>query len=166
MARNCTVAHGQRKVKADGRRSSEAAHKLMLMTEAALKHLDLEVELRDAFLKARNLPTPGARRREERRLAGVLRLGDLGEIEQRLANQEEGGRADGRLFKMVEAWRTRLIAGDTAALEAFHQEHPGQERRVLDKMIHEAVREDARGKPKGAKKALFRYIATTLKASS
>ena len=154
----------RRKVKSDGRRSAEAAHQLMLMPEAALGRLDLDEELRHAFLHARTIQHPGARRREERRLAGVLRQGDLGDIEEKLASQEQSGRADGRLFKQVEAWRTRLISGGAEALEAFHLEHPGQERRVLDKMVHAAAREDSRGKPKGAKKALFRHIATILKA--
>lgn len=155
----------RRKVKEAGRRSSEAAHTLMLMPEMALRHLDLEEELRDAFLRARELQNVGARRREERRLAGVLRQGDLGEIEQQLSRQEQTGQADARLFKQVEAWRSRLIEDGEPALEEFHRQHPDQEQRTLDKMVHEARREHLQGKPRGAKKALFRQIATVLKGA-
>ena len=153
----------RRKVKQAGRRSTAAAHTLMVMPEMALRHLDLEEDLRDSFLRARELPNMGAQRREERRLAGVLRLGDLGEIEERLSRQEQAGRADARLFQRVEAWRTRLIEDGEPAVEEFLQQHPGQEARTLAKMAHEARREHQQGKPKGAKKALFRHIATVLK---
>ena len=156
----------RRKVKQAGRRSTEASHTLMMMPEMALRHLDLEEGLRDAFLRARELPNMGARRREERRLAGVLRQCDLGEIEQLLSRQEQAGRADAHLFKQVEAWRTRLIEGGEPALEEFHRQHPVQEQRILDKMAHEARREILHGKPKGAKKALFRHIATLLKETA
>lgn len=150
----------RRKVKEAGRRSSEAAHTLMQMPEMALRHIDLEEELRDAFLRARKIPQMGARRREQRRLAGVLRQGDLDQLEQKLTAQD--GAADARLFKQVEAWRTRLIEDGKPALEQFHQQHPGLEQRILDKMVHEACREQQYGKPRGAKKALFGHLATIL----
>ncbi len=153
----------RRKVKQAGRRSSEAAHTLMLMPEYLLRRLEMEEGLRVAFLKAREFKSSGARRREERRLAGVLRQGDIGEIEQLLASQEQFDKADARLFKQVVVWRTRLIDDDRLALDDFHQKYPGQEVRTLDKMVHEARREQLKGKPKGAKKALFRHIATVLK---
>jgi ribosome-associated protein len=154
----------RRDIKAAGRRSAAAAHALMLMPDAALGRLDLDDELIAAFLKARDINHVGARRREERRLAGVLRLGDLDEMEEKLASQEKSGKADGRMFKQAEAWRTRLLTDGAEALEAFHQAFPEQERQVLDKMFQDACREDVQGKPKGAKKALFRHIAGVLKA--
>ncbi len=153
----------RRKVKEAGRRSAAAAHTLMQMPEMSLRRLDLDQGLREAFLAARAIHNRGARRREERRLAGVLRRGDLNEIEEQLSSQEQAGQADARLFQQVEAWRARLIEGDTTALAEFHQTHPAQEPRTMDKMVHEARREQARGKPRGAKKALFRHIATLLK---
>ena len=50
-----------------------------------------------------------------------------------------------------------------AALDAFHEQHPDQERRTLDKLVHEAGRERLSGKPRGAGKALFRHVAALLK---
>lgn len=153
----------RRMVKEAGRRSSEAAHAMMLMPEASLRRLDLEGDLRDAFLRARAMQNRGARRREERRLAGVLRQGNLDEVEEQLSRQEEAGQADARLFQQAEAWRARLLEDGKPALEAFHLQHPNLERRTVDKLVHEACREHERGKPRGAKKALFRHIAGLLK---
>jgi len=153
----------RREVKEAGRRSSSAAHQLMLMPDQALLRLDLEPQLRDAFIKARTIRNTGARRREERRLAGVLRLGSLDEIEETLKRQEEGGLADARLFKQVEVWRAQLITGGKETREAFFNEHPGQDGGALHRMVRLAIKEDSRGKPRGAKKALFRYIAGVLK---
>lgn len=154
----------RRAIKAAGRRSAAAAHTLMLMPDADLRRLDMDEELIASFLKAREINHVGARRREERRLAGVLRLGDLDEMEEKLASQEKSGKADGRMFKQAEAWRTRLLIDGAEALEAFYLAFPGQERQVLDELFHDACREDVQGKPKGAKKALFRHIADVLKA--
>ena len=153
----------RREVKEAGRRSSAVAHTLMLLPDQALLRLGLDPDLREGFLKARTIRNTGARRREERRLAGVLRLGDLDEIEQMLRRQEEGGQADARLFKKVEAWRARLIAGGREALEAFHEANPDQRGPTLHQLVRQAMQEEAHGKPRGAKKALFRHIAGVLK---
>ncbi len=153
----------RRKVKEDGRRSGEAAHTLICMPEMTLRRLDMDPDLRDAFLKAQTIQNRGARRREERRLAGVLRRGDLDEVEEQLASQEKAGQADARLFQQAEAWRTRLLEEGRPALDAFLEQYTEQEERALHKLTRDACREHVRGKPRGAKKELFRHIATLLK---
>lgn len=156
----------RREVKQQGRRSAAAAHELMTMPAASLRRLELDPELSQGFMRAREIKSTGARRREERRLAGVLRQHELDEIEGLLSSQEQSGRADARMFQQAEAWRARLINEGEAALEQFHLQHPEQQRRVLDRMVHDARREAQHGKPKGAQKALFRHIADVLKAAA
>ena len=110
----------RRKVRQDGERSTRAAHTLMSMTEAAMRRLELDPRLRQAFLAAQTITAPGARRREERRLAGVLRQEDLDELEELLSSQADSDHADARLFQRAEAWRSRLITEGAPALEEFH----------------------------------------------
>lgn len=155
----------RQQVREAGKRSSKAAHTLMSMPESALQHLDLDKDLISEFIMARNIKTSGARRREERRLAGTLRQEDLNEIEAQLTSADKADKADAHLFKQTESWRTRLIAEDNALVE-FHEQYAGQDQRIFAKLVHEAQREQQGGKPKGASKALFRHIASVLKAST
>ncbi len=153
----------RREVKRAGRRSAAAAHTLMLMPEHLFTRLDLDQELREAFTGARAIRNTGARRREERRLAGVLRQGGLDELEALLARQDQAGQADARLFKQVEAWRERLLTDSKDALAEFYEQHPGQQGSPLHQLVRQAISEQTKGKPKGAKRALFRHIAAVLR---
>src|SRR5262245_59127919 len=60
-----------------------------------------------------------ARRRAARTLAGYLRGVDIADLQQRMANVEQTGNADPRLFHAAEDWRARLIEEGSAAAEKF-----------------------------------------------
>jgi ribosome-associated protein len=146
-----------------GERSARAAHALMQLPEAEVDRLDLDRDLREAVDRARAVSPRVARRREERRLAGVLRDGDLDELEARLASLQAQTRADARQFQRAEAWRARLIDEGAAATEAFLAEHGGLDRTRWAELIAAARRERDRGKPRGARKALFREVMAVLR---
>ena len=76
---------------------------------ALLRGLGLDEDLLEVVDRARATTSPGARRREERRLAGVLRQVDAAGLKARLSNVQESGNPDTRQFQLAETWRTRLI---------------------------------------------------------
>ncbi len=154
----------QRLKREAGNRSGRLARTLMQLTDAAVERLDIDDELREAVNRARSVSSNVARRREERRLAGVLRTGDLGALEAELSSHEASGRADARLFKLAEAWRARLIDEGPPALEALQAELAGLAHERWTKLIEDAQAERVRGKPKGAATALFREVMSALRA--
>lgn len=143
-----------------GDRSGDLARKLMSLPESTLVRLELEDRLREAVDRARAITSHVARRRAERALAGELRRVEIADVERRLANVQSAGVAEPQLFHMAERWRARLIDEGDAALAAF----PGGAQDPLPKLVADAKRERATGKPPGAARALFRHVIAKLRA--
>jgi ribosome-associated protein len=143
-----------------GDRSARLARTLMAWKDAALAKLEIDDDTREEIDKARRIPSPIARRRAERELAGYLRGIDLDALEAYMINVEATGNAEPRMFKLAEQWRARLIEdGSTAAAE-----FPGGNVDPLPKLIQNARRERDTGKPPGAARALFRHVMEVLKS--
>lgn len=148
----------------DGDQSSRLARALMELSNAALGRLGLDEALQGEVDRARRITALVARRREERRLAGVIRRVDADDLEARLAKVRAGGDAHNRPFHQGEAWRARLLDEGAPALAAFVAEHPGVDPTRLAKLIADATSERTGGKPRGAGRALFRTVMAALTA--
>ena len=83
-----------------GKRSQLLAKTLMSLLEAKLAELPLDEALMEEVLDSRRHTSPPARRREERRLGGVLRLYDLDEVEAALHAATAQERAAAAMFKL------------------------------------------------------------------
>lgn len=153
-------ARRQKRAAAD--HSTKMAHTLIQLPEAELNKLALEEGLREVVDHARSMTSRGAMRREERRLAGVLRYVDLDDLETRMSNLQRSGQADVRLFHQAEHWRARLLEEGEPAAEAFCASCAGADRVVLDRLTAEATRAQSRGRPRGAGRSLFRWVMAAL----
>ena len=132
----------------------------MKATDSLINRLELDDDVHAAVARARRVTSNVARRRAERELAGDLRGADMAAIAQRLTNVATTGAADSAVLMLAEQWRTRLLADGVAAAADF----PGTVDEQLGPMLDRARRERETGKPPGAARALFRYLATALKA--
>jgi ribosome-associated protein len=151
----------------DGDQSAKLAHALMAMSAAALRRLGLDDDLRAEVDRSRRITALAARRREERRLAGVIRRIDGDALAVRIAEVERGGAAaDRRPFQQAETWRTRLLDGGPDDQAAFTAAHPTVESTRLAALVTDARRERTTGRPPGAARALFRTILTALSAAA
>jgi len=150
----------RRQQRTAGDRSARLANALMKLPVSALGKLGLDEELREAVDRARAVTSQGARRRAERALAGALRREDLVELAAKLAKLQETGSAEPQQFHLAEQWRARMLEGGLAAAAGF----PGGGAELLPRLIEQAQREKATGRPPGAARALFRHIAAALKA--
>jgi ribosome-associated protein len=151
------IARSERRKAGD--RSARLANALMKLSAQAVKKVVLDEDLQTSVLRAQAITSQVARRRAERTLAGELRRHDLDELDDRLTKVQETGNADTELFHQAERWRTRLIEAD-AALAEF----PGTTDDELPRLIDAARRERDTGKPPGAGRKLFRYVAEALRA--
>lgn len=146
------------KQKRAGDRSAEVANMLMKAPDAHIAKLEIDEDLREAIESARRVTSHIARRRAERTLAGDLRHVEIGVIEDQLARIAETGNPDARRLHLAEQWRTKLLESGMEAAATF----PGTTDDELPRLIDAARRERDTGKPPGAQKALFRYIAKAL----
>ncbi len=154
----------RRQRRESGSRAAKVARALMELRPPALESLELSDDVQAATQRARSTKSQGARRREERRLAGVLRSVDLANVEAQLQAQAQSGRADARMFQRAEAWRARLIEEGQPAIDALHAELVGLEMKRWQELVENAQRERNQGGPPGAAKTLFRCIMTALRA--
>jgi ribosome-associated protein len=158
---NRQIARG--KVRREGDRTARLARTLMELKAPVLKRLELEEELREAVDRARKVTTLIARRRAERTLAGDLRRFDTANLDDQLAKVHDGN-VDEQQFHLAEQWRTKLIAEGIGAAKTFPGGVPGSDGE-LARMIDAAKRERDTGKPPGAARALFRFVAEALKVA-
>ena len=149
----------RREQRTAGERSARLANALMKLSASAFGKLGLDEELREAVNRARAVTSQVARRRAERALAGALRREDLVELAAKLAKVQETGSAEPQPFHLAEQWRARMLEGGLAAAAGF----PGGVAEPLPRLIEQAQRERATGRPPGAARALFRHIAAALK---
>jgi ribosomal 50S subunit-associated protein YjgA (DUF615 family) len=150
----------RREQRTAGERSARLANALMKLSASALGKLGLDEGLREAIDRARAVTSQVARRRAERALAGALRREDLVELAAKLGKVQETGSAEPQRFDLAEQWRARMLEGGLAAAAGF----TGGVAEPLPRLIEQAQRERATGRPLGAARALFRHIAAALKA--
>jgi ribosome-associated protein len=149
----------RREQRTAGERSARLANALMKLSAPALGKLGLDEELREVVDRARAVTSQVARRRAERALAGALRREDLVELAAKLAKVQDTGSGEPQQFHLAEQWRARMLEGGLAAAAGF----PGGVAEPLPRLIEQAQRETATGRPPGAARALFRHIAAALK---
>jgi ribosome-associated protein len=143
----------------DGERSARLAKALLALPTAAFGRLELDDDVRAAVNATRAIRSHIARRRAERALGGQLRRADLDVLEHAVAKLRDA-RADATLqHHTAERWRDRLIADGAAAAETFA---PGVTDRLL-RLIEEARREHETGRPRGARRALYRYLVEAMR---
>jgi len=150
-------------IRAHGERSASLARTLMNLKDEAFGRIDLDEELRDEIAHSRGITNLAARRREERRLAGVLRDAGLDEVEAAVAKLEETRHNEARNFQKIERWRKELIEGDDDAITRFVEATGSRvDEPELRTMVSDARSEVSDGRPKGAGKRLFRFLREAL----
>lgn len=143
-----------------GDRSQKLAQELMSLNDAALASVPLEDHVRDAVEAARKVTSNIARRREQRRLGGVLRDYDLDAIDEALAAERDASADEAKAFKRSERWRADLLEDDDA-LDRFVAQ-TAVDRAELAGLIDDARHERSTGAPRGAQRTLFRAVRDAL----
>lgn len=141
------------------------ARKLLSLPPSELESMALPEVILEELEAARRIRSANAARRQERRLAQVLRDEDLDEVAALLAARERERSEHAQRFQRVEHWRERLLSSEGAEEELLRvaPEIPVAELRAL---VEDARSERDRGRPKGAGRALFRRLREWLDAES
>lgn len=144
--------------KRDAAALTALGERLTELSKDALGRIPMPEEVREAVQFARTLKSRGARKRQIQRIGKLLREIDAAPIAEAVAagDQVKGGHV--RRFRHVERRRDAIVAGDEAALAAAAGDLPETDQPELERLAEEARREAATGNPKGAKRALFRFL--------
>ena len=130
---------------------------LVELSEAQLRGLDLDEDLRRAVTEAKRISSHEARRRQLQYIGRLMRGLDPAPIRARLEAIEGSSAEAIARHKRLEQLRSRLLADD-AALTDLVAARPGADAQALRTLIRNARREQKEGRPPRAFRELFRTL--------
>jgi ribosome-associated protein len=134
---------------------------LVALPAARLEELDLPERLRDAVLEARRISKFGALRRQLQYIGRLMRDVDSDAIAAKLDAWKGQSREATAHLHLLERWRERLLADDSA-LEELLAQHPRADVPRLRTLVRNARREHTLGRPPASFRELFQELKTTI----
>ncbi len=155
--------------RSERKRQAEALQKLgeelVKLSPGRLRQVPMSEPLAEAVRQAQQIKAGGGRRRQLQLIGKLMRQQDPEPIRQvldRIHNRDAGAIAQQHL---AERWRDRLLTEANDALTEFLKQYPGAEAQQLRRLIANARREQAAGKPPRSARELFKLVRTTLEHS-
>jgi len=137
---------------------------LVALTPAMLDKIPMPDYLRQAIDVAKVTKSHEGKRRQNQLIGKLIRSADHEEILKAYNLIIAGDRGANDEFKKLEIWRDKLISGGPEALTEFMQNNQSCDDQILRQLIKNAIDEKNLGKPKGAGRALFRFLKVTTKS--
>lgn len=131
---------------------------LVALPAAQLDALDLPETVYEAVRFARSLDARGARKRQLKFIARLLREADGDAIRATVDILHGRDRHDAARFRHLETLREQLISAGDAALAEFIASHPHADRQQLRQLIRQARLEREQNRPPHRARALFRLL--------
>lgn len=132
---------------------------LIELSDAQLKSMPLDDELRDAILLARKIRTKHEGYRRQLQFIGkLMRSRNIEPIEQALSDIRNSHQQETTKFHAVENARDLLLNGGDEALQHFIEEHPQASRQQIRQLVRLAEQQKAQDKPPKAARELFVYL--------
>lgn len=136
----------------------ELGVKLLDFSDDALRQLDIPEQLLEALTTAKRISAHGARKRQLGYIGKLMAHIDVEPLRAVVAAHEHQHDTSTREFHRLETLRERLLVrGDEAVPEVLAL-FPHAQRSQLLKLARQARSEQETGQPRGAGKALFRYL--------
>jgi ribosome-associated protein len=130
---------------------------LIAMKPSQLAALSLDPEVLHAVVQCQGF-TKGARARQLRLIAKLLRQHDHEALRTAVTHVMRGKGARSQREKTYEKWRERLLSGGDAAVTEFAAQHPGADVQKLRQLIRLAGRDPTKGKGKAASRDVLRLV--------
>ena len=135
------------------------AKELVELSLASLVTLKLSDQLMEAVKMASAMPAnKGARKRQLKYIAGILRTHGTDVIQERLDVLKNKSAHSARELHKVEHWRARLLSEDKTALTELLDSHPEADIQYLRQLVRGAKKEMALDKPAKSARLLFRQL--------
>ncbi len=136
----------------------ELGSRLTEFSEDALRGLDIPDTLLDALLAAKRITAHGARKRQLGYIGKLLATIDAQPLHEIVQEHDHQHLTGTRAFHRIEQLRDQLLATGDQALPEVLATFPHAERSRLRKLLRQAQQEQQTGQPRGAARALFRYL--------
>lgn len=154
------ISKTKRKAEADAQQM--VGKKLIALTNAQIKKLNLEERLYDAVMEAKRLSANGAIRRQLQYIGRLMRDTDIAPIEDQLARWEGKHQEENAHFHSLERWRDRLIeetnAPESDALQEFLSTYPHANVQQIRTLCRNVLKERESNKPPKSTRELFKLL--------
>jgi ribosome-associated protein len=150
------ISKSQRK--RDASELKELGIKLLDFGEDALRQLDIPEELLEALLTAKRISSHGARKRQLGYIGKLMAHVDVEPVRAAVAAREHQHDTSTREFHRLEELREQLLVRGDESIPEVLALFPHAQRSQLLKLVRQARTEQETGQPRGAGKALFRYL--------
>lgn len=151
-------APSKSQLKREAHSAQQLGVKLLEAPESAWHELRLPDALINALTEARRLHARGAHKRQLQYIGKLMRDIDPQPIQAYFEQQRQQARLAAHRHHQLEDWRDRLIRDGDPAINALLAQHPDADRQHLRRLVRDAAREAAAGRPPKASRALFRYL--------
>ena len=136
----------------------ELGAKLLKLSQAQLKEIDIPEEVLDALTLARTIKSREGLRRQMQFVGSLMRKIDSEPIQQAVDQIEQGNYRKALEFKETEQWRDELISGNNELLEEILENHINADRQQLSQLVRNARKEAENNRPPKSSRVLFRYL--------
>jgi ribosome-associated protein len=136
----------------------ELGEKLLQLSKAQIKEIDIPEEVVEALNLARTIKSHEGLRRQVQFIGSLMRKIDSAPIQQAIDQLAQGNYRKAFEFKETEQWRDQLIAGDDELLEKILENHVKADRQQLSQLVRNARKEVGNNKPPKSSRVLFKYL--------
>ena len=131
--------------------------KLVQLSKAQIKEIDIPEEVLDALNLARTIKSHEGLRRQVQFIGSLMRKIDSDSIQQAVDQIEQGNYKKALEFKETEQWRDQLISGNNDLMNEILNQYDA-DRQQLSQLVRNARKEDGSNKPPKSSRILFRYL--------
>lgn len=133
---------------------------LIDMPQSLLLDIPLDDHAREQIIAAKKMER-SALKRQIKYIVGVLREGDIAELERALLKLTQPHVQATAKFHQLEQWRDQLLSSDNNAANILINElvdQQGADRQHLSQLVRNAKRETSANKPPKSARLLFQYF--------
>ena len=131
--------------------------KLVQLSKAQIKEIDIPEEVLDALNLARTIKSHEGLRRQVQFIGSLMRKIDSDSIQQAVDQIEQGNYKKALEFKETEQWRDQLISGNNDLMNEILNQYDA-DRQQLSQLVRNARKEVGSNKPPKSSRILFRYL--------
>jgi len=135
---------------------------LIQLNDTHLKKLALPENLLEALITAKNIKKHGALKRQIQYIGRLMRSIDVQPIIDYLALRQSKKQGQNDEFKLIEAWRDRLLSHEQHVLDELFSQYPNLDKQHIRTLIRNALTQSKQGKTPKAARALFKYLRTEI----
>jgi len=154
--------HELEKSRSQQKREAEAVQdlgeRLLTLNDKQLKKLQLDENLLEAVLLAKEIKAYGGKKRQLQYIGKLMRSLDVSTIDQYFEQVDNQHNLQNAKFRALENWRDKLVEQGVSVVSELEQEFPGLDSQKLRQLVRNATNKKNEKLALKSKRAIFQYL--------